>query len=61
MALNQERSVAPVQVLEWRGLMTNMNPHMLPHGAAREQVNLSMNRQGIVEVRGGTHRVTFEN
>jgi len=41
--------------------MTNMNPHLIPPGGAREQVNVMMDREGILETRGGTREVTFEN
>jgi hypothetical protein len=42
---------------EWKGLITNASPYLLPPGAATEQVNLQGHVPGQLSVRGGMRQV----
>lgn len=54
----------PVDVLilsDFRGLMTNADPHDLPPGAAIKQVNATSFRDGELRCRGGCKELSFED
>lgn len=44
---------------EWKGLITNASPYVLPPGAATEQVNLLANTPGQLVSRGGMNKLSF--
>lgn len=46
---------------EFKGLVTNANPHNIPQGGAVKQTNLTILRQGELEVRAGLREVRFDN
>lgn len=45
----------------WAGRISNASPHMLPLGAAVEQVNCRCQAEGQLDVRPGLKPVTFAN
>jgi len=47
--------------MDWKGLLTDGDPHNLPEGAAVVQDNAACRRAGILDVRGGSREVWFEN
>lgn len=50
-----------VQIVDFDGLMENVDPRDVPDGAAEEQVNATCFRFGELSVRNGLREVTFEN
>lgn len=57
--MGQESRIG-VDLREFPGLMTQVEPHDTPPGAASEQVNAQSARDGSLVVRGGVKAVTFE-
>lgn len=47
--------------MDWKGLFTGGDPHDLPEGAAVAQDNAECRRPGMLDVRGGSREVWFEN
>jgi hypothetical protein len=50
-----------VEIKDFPGLITNMDPDDLPPGAAQVQINVTSERAAALEVRGGYLAVTFED
>lgn len=56
-----EKPAASVEIRNFTGLATNEDPNDLNPGSAVKQVNVMVLRKGVLEVRGGSRLVTFEN
>jgi hypothetical protein len=51
---------AQVDVKDFAGLLTNVDPDDVPTGAAQKQVNVVCITLGELQVRGGYREVTFD-
>jgi hypothetical protein len=56
-----KRPVDRVAIRDFAGLATDSDPHDLPPGASREQVNVSAHRPGELQVRGGYRELQFQD
>ena len=50
-----------VEIEDFSGLVTNLDPRDAKEGAALEQVNAACIRQGVLTVRAGYKAVTFDS
>lgn len=59
--MDTKRPKASVNIPDFPGLITNVDPRDTPPGAAEVQVNICCIRQSVLIVRGGLRQVTFES
>ena len=59
--MDRDKPLAMLPIRDFRGIMSNVDPHDLPPGAAVSQVNLVVIKVGEMRVRGGYRVVTFDS
>lgn len=59
--LPNQPSVAVVEIADFVGLVSDMDPDDIPDGAAQVMVNLTVTRPGEMASRGGLRRLTFDS
>ena len=50
-----------IKLDEFAGQISNRGPHNIPANASQEQENIGTVKDGLLEVRGGLKRVTYDN
>lgn len=55
-----ERNLSTVEIRDFPGLVLRADPHEIPPGAAKIQVNVASDAQAQLRVRPGYRAVSFE-
>jgi len=61
MPSQEQKPPAIRQNADFQGQVSNMDPVDIPVGAATKQVNVTCQIPGVLTVRGGYRKVTFDN